>query len=170
MLNVGTLYDATVLIAEALREVMTRDQSKLTHKADLSCSFIVGGQIADGEMGIFNIYSQGNFIQATEDMPFLQLGESKYGKPILDRVVKYSTPLDEALRCGLISLDSTIRSNMSVGMPLDVLVYRRGGLAEIKSFRTTNEDPYFNQLRCQWGDGLKSLLSQLPPPPKGYMS
>lgn len=169
LLNVGTLYDATVLVADTLREVMVRDRSKLAAKIDLSCSFIVGGQIAGGPMGIYNIYAQGNFFQATEDTPFLQLGESKYGRPILDRNLTYHTPLDEALRCGLISFDSTMRSNLSVGMPLDLLVYRNGSFASKERFRITNDDPYFNQIRTQWCAGLKTLLAELPPPPPDYL-
>lgn len=105
LLNVATLFDATVLVADTLREVVSRDRSKLTAGIDLSSSFIVGGQIAAGPMAIFNVYAQGNFFQATPDTPFLQLGESKYGRPILDRNLDYRTPLDEALRCGLISFD-----------------------------------------------------------------
>lgn len=169
LMNVGTLYDATVLVAETLREVILRDRSKLASKVDLSCSFIVGGQIAGGPMGIYNIYAQGNFFQATEDTPFLQLGESKYGRPILDRNLTYRTPLDEALRCGLISFDSTMRSNLSVGMPLDLLVYRKDSFKSEERVRITSEDAYYSQIRRQWCEGLKSLLAELPPPPADYM-
>ncbi|WP_336331670.1 proteasome-type protease [Pseudomonas putida] len=169
LMNVSTLYDATVLVAETLREVILRDRSKLTSKVDLSCSFIVGGQIAGGPMGIYNVYAQGNFFQATEDTPFLQLGESKYGRPILDRNLTYHTPLDEALRCGLISFDSTMRSNLSVGMPLDLLVYRKDSFKSEERLRITSEDAYYSQIRSQWCEGLKSLLAELPPPPADYM-
>ena len=167
LLNVATLYDATVLVADTLREVVRRDRSKLTADIDLSSSFIVGGQIAGGPMAIYNVYAQGNFFQATPDTPFLQLGESKYGRPILDRNLDYRTPLDEALRCGLISFDSTIRSNLSVGMPLDLLVYRDNSLESMTRKRITSDDAYYQQIRRQWSDGLKTLLAELPAPPYG---
>jgi len=167
LLNVATLYDATVLVADTLREVVSRDRSKLTADVDLSSSFIVGGQINGGAMAIYNVYAQGNFFQATPDTPFLQLGESKYGRPILDRNLDYRTPLDEALRCGLISFDSTIRSNLSVGMPLDLLVYRNNSLESMTRQRISSDDAYYQQIRRQWGDGLKTLLAELPAPPYG---
>ena len=167
LLNVATLYDATVLVADTLREVVSRDRSKLTADVDLSSSFIVGGQIAGGPMAIYNVYAQGTFFQATPDTPFLQLGESKYGRPILDRNLDYRTPLDEALRCGLISFDSTIRSNLSVGMPLDLLVYRNNSLESMTRQRITSDDAYYQQIRRQWSDGLKTLLAELPAPPYG---
>jgi putative proteasome-type protease len=167
LLNVATLYDATVLVADTLREVVCRDRSKLTAGIDLSSSFIVGGQIAGGPMAIYNVYAQGNFFQATRDTPFLQLGESKYGRPILDRNLEYRTPLDEALRCGLISFDSTIRSNLSVGMPLDLLVYRADALEAPQPIRIASDDAYYQQIRRQWGEGLKTLLAELPAPPYG---
>jgi len=167
LLNVATLYDATVLVADTLREVVSRDRSKLTADIDLSSSFIVGGQINGGAMAIYNVYAQGNFFQATPDTPFLQLGESKYGRPILDRNLDYRTPLEEALRCGLISFDSTIRSNLSVGMPLDLLVYRNNSLESMTRQRISSDDAYYQQIRRQWGDGLKTLLAELPAPPYG---
>ncbi|AYG45440.1 peptidase [Pseudomonas sp. Leaf58] len=167
LLNVATLYDATVLVADTLREVVSRDRSKLAAGIDLSSSFIVGGQITGGPMAIYNVYAQGNFFQATQDTPFLQLGESKYGRPILDRNLHYHTPLDEALRCGLISFDSTIRSNLSVGMPLDLLVYRNNALEASTPKRIASDDAYYQQIRRQWSDGLKTLLAELPAPPYG---
>ncbi|MGN8249313.1 peptidase [Pseudomonas sp. SMV7] len=167
LLNVATLYDATVLVADTLREVVSRDRSKLSAGIDLSSSFIVGGQIAGDPMAIYNVYAQGNFFQATADTPFLQLGESKYGRPILDRNLGYHTPLDEALRCGLISFDSTIRSNLSVGMPLDLLVYHKDSLEAPERQRITSDDAYYQQIRRQWSDGLKRLLAELPAPPYG---
>lgn len=170
LLNVHTLYDATVLVAETVREVVARDRTKLAGKTDLSCSFLVGGQIADGPMDVYSIYPQGNFIQATEDTPFLQLGESKYGRPILDRNLTYCTSLEEGLRCGLISFDSTMRSNLSVGMPLDLLVYRKDRFTRAESYRITADDPYFMRIRMQWAAGLHDMLAALSEPPDAYMS
>lgn len=168
LLNVRTLYDATVLVAETIREVVARDRTKLAGKTDLSCSFLVGGQIADGPTDVYSIYPQGNFIQATEDTPFLQLGEAKYGRPILDRNLTYNASIEEGLRCGLISFDSTMRSNLSVGMPLDLLVYRKNSLTEAQPFRITHDDPYFKQIRKQWSAGLQDMLAALPEPPDAY--
>ena len=170
LLNVRTLYDATVLVAETVREVVARDRTKLAGKTDLSCSFLVGGQIADGLMDVYSIYPQGNFIQATEDTPFLQLGESKYGRPILDRNLTHRASLEKGLRCGLISFDSTMRSNLSVGMPLDLLVYRKDSFSRAKSYRITADDPYFMRIRTQWAAGLHDMLTALPEPPEAYMS
>lgn len=166
--SVPTLYDATELVASTVREVVARDAAPLAGNTDLTCSFLVGGQIAGGPTELFSIYPQGNFIQATEDTPFLQLGESKYGKPILDRNLEYDTPLGEALRCALVSFDSTIRSNLSVGMPLDLLVYHRDSLILPAGYRVTEDDAYYASIRKQWSAGLQELLTQLPEPPKEY--
>ncbi|MNC05751.1 hypothetical protein D3C75_532430 [compost metagenome] len=169
LLNVRTLYDATVLVAETIREVVARDRSKLAGKTDLSCSFLVGGQIAGGAMDVYSIYPQGNFIQATEDTPFLQLGESKYGRPILDRNLTYRTSIGRGLRCALISFDSTMHSNLSVGMPLDLLVYKKDSFIESTSYRIAQDDPYFVRLRTQWAAGQHDMISELPAPPDAYM-
>ncbi|KAF1054729.1 MAG: hypothetical protein GAK43_00678 [Stenotrophomonas maltophilia] len=168
LLNVPTLYDATTLVAETIREVVARDAMPLAGNTDLTCSFLVGGQIAGGLPELYSIYPQGNFIQATEDTPFLQLGESKYGKPILDRNLDFTTGLEEALLCALVSFDSTIRSNLSVGMPLDLLVYHRDSLILPAGYRVTEEDPYYAGIRKQWSAGLHELLGQLPATPAEY--
>lgn len=166
--SVPTLYDATALVAETIREVVARDGAPLAGNTDLTCSFLVGGQIAGQPPALYSIYPQGNFIQATEDTPFLQLGESKYGKPILDRNLTYRTGLEEALRCALVSFDSTIRSNLSVGMPLDLLVYHTDSLIHPVGYRVTEDDEYYQGIRRDWAAGLHELLSQLPPPPADY--
>lgn len=166
--QVATLYDATALVAETLREVVARDGAPLAGDTDLTCSFLVGGQIAGGPTGLYNIYPQGNFIQATEDTPFLQLGESKYGRSILVRNLTYRSGLEEALRCALLSFDSTIRSNLSVSMPLDLLVYRRDSLEIPSGYRVSEDDPYFASIRGQWSAGLKTLFNQLPRAPAAY--
>ncbi|HBO5075416.1 TPA: peptidase [Pseudomonas aeruginosa] len=168
LLNVPSVYDATALIAETTREVMARDGGNLAGNTDLSSSFLVGGQIAGGPPALYSIYPQGNFIQATPDTPFLQLGESKYGKPILDRNLTFDTPLEQALRCALVSFDSTIRSNLSVGMPLDLLVYHRDSLILPEGYRVTEDDAYFSAIRRQWSAGLHDLLERLPSPPSAY--
>jgi putative proteasome-type protease len=128
----------------------------------------LGGQIKGQPMELYNIYPQGNFIAATVDTPYFQIGESKYGKPILDRALNYNSPLDKALRCALISFDSTIRSNVSVGTPLDLLVYKADQFVMPEGRRLYETDPYFSMIRQQWSDGLRSVLAALPPPPDDY--
>ncbi len=167
--NVPSLFAAAGLLGDTLREVLANEsRSPLTQGIDMSCSFLLGGQIHDGAPELYNIYPQGNFIASSEDTPYLQIGESKYGKPILDRVLSYQTSLPEALRCALISFDSTLRSNLSVGMPLDLLVYRAGSLELPKGYRVQEGDAYFEGICAQWGEGLRQVLGKLAPPPAAY--
>ncbi|MGY4535053.1 putative proteasome-type protease [Pseudomonas sp. TE3786] len=167
--NVVNLYNATTLVGDTMREVMARDaNSPMAAGVDLSCSFLVGGQIAGQEPELYNIYPLGNFIAATDDTPYFQIGESKYGKPILDRALNYHTDLDKALRCALVSFDSTIRSNLSVGFPLDVVVYKANSLQVPAGFRVLENDPYFEGVRQQWSVGLSQLLDELPVLPAEY--
>lgn len=167
--NVVNLYAATTLVGDTMREVMARDaNSPMAAGVDLSCSFLVGGQIAGQPPELYNIYPLGNFISSSDDTPYFQIGESKYGKPILDRALNYRTDLDKALRCALVSFDSTIRSNLSVGFPLDVLVYKADSLHVPAGFRVLENDPYFEGVRQQWSVGLSQLLDQLPPLPPEY--
>ena len=167
--NVASLFAAAMLLGDTLRETLAREgKSDLTQGVDLSCSFLIGGQIQGAPPELYNIYPQGNFIASTEDTPYFQIGESKYGKPIIDRSLTYQTQLEQALRCALISFDSTIRSNLSVGMPLDVLVYRADSLVLPGGFRVEESDSYFDAIRRQWGTGLRELLSDLPAPPGDY--
>lgn len=166
--SVPTLYDATALVANTIREVVARDGAPLAGNTDLTCSFLVGGQIGSTPPDLYSIYPQGNFIQATQDTPFLQLGESKYGKPILDRNLEFDTSLEEALRCALVSFDSTIRSNLSVGLPLDLLVYHKDSLILPEGYRVDEDDEYFSDIRKRWSAGLHELLGALPAPPPNY--
>jgi len=165
-----TLNHAAVLLGQTLREVLQREAQDAPsgHGLDLSCSFLLGGQIKGAEPDLFNIYPHGNFISATEDTPFFQIGESKYGKPILDRALTFDTPLEEALRCALLSFDATIRSNLSVGLPLDLVVLPRDRLERVNSHRIDDQDDYFLELRRGWGEGLRDLLAALPAPPGDY--
>lgn len=132
---------------------------------DFGCSFILGGQIAGEEPRLFNIYPQGNFIEATPEMPYFQIGESKYGKPIIDRVIDYRTPLQEAAKCALISFDSTIKSNLSVGLPIDLLLYRRDQFRVALQQRIAEDKAYFQQIRRGWGDALRQAFAAMPAPP-----
>jgi putative proteasome-type protease len=165
LLNLGSMYDIAELVGRTVKEVVARDSDgggQLSQGVDFGANFIVGGQIRGEAPRIFHVYPQGNFIEATEDTPYLQIGESKYGKPIIDRVIDFNSSLTEATKCALISFDSTIRSNLSVGLPLDMLLYRTDSFAPVHPHRITQEDPYFARLRQGWGGGLKRVFEQLP--------
>ncbi|WP_269530882.1 proteasome-type protease [Chitinimonas sp. BJYL2] len=161
--NVATLYDAAQLVGSTLKEVVARDASEQQSQGvDFGANFIVGGQIQGEAPRLFHVYPQGNFIEASGDTPYLQIGESKYGKPIIDRVIRPDTPLAEAAKCTLISFDSTIRSNLSVGLPIDMLIYNAGSFAPAKPHRVDGDDPYFNKLRKGWSEGLRRVFARLP--------
>ena len=160
-----SLYDVATMVGDALREMHRRDGPYLLQgNVDYSASLILGGQIAGEPMRLFNIYTQGNFIEATPDNLYFQVGESKYGKPILDRVVTGSTSMAEAAKCVLISFDSTIRSNISVGLPIEMLWYPRDSLRTGIHRRIVEGDPYFTMLRKGWGSGLRRVFTELPNP------
>lgn len=163
--TVKTMYEAAELVGDTLREVLKKYKEQ---DMDFSCSLLLGGQILGEEPKLHNIYPQGNFIAATQDTPYFQIGESKYGKPILDRALNYFTPIEKALRCALISFDSTIRSNLSVATPLDLLVYKNHSFSIPQGRRLFDDDPYFQMIRSQWSEGLQQVLAQLPPPPDDY--
>lgn len=129
----------------------------------LEATFILGGQIAGQAPQLFLIYPQGNFITVSDAQPFLQIGEIKYGKPILDRMIRPSLSLESAARCALVSIDSTMRSNVSVGPPVDVLLYRRDSLRVVHRRCFEADDPYFVAIRTAWSDGLARLFDELPP-------
>lgn len=154
ILNTGSLYEVACLVGETLREVHKRDGPYLMqHNIDASAGFILGGQVCGERHRLFNIYTEGNFIEATPDTPYCQNGEIKYGKPIIDRVITYSTGLMEAAKCVLISFDSTMRSNISVGPPIDLLCYERDSLKVGLQRRLWDHDSYFDKVREQWGLG-----------------
>ncbi|HEY0211768.1 proteasome-type protease [Acerihabitans sp.] len=165
LLTAPTLFDAASLIGETVREVIFRDSSAQQSgtSTDFSCSILLGGQIAGEGPSLFHIYPEGNFIEATEDTPYFQIGESKYGKPIIDRVLTYDTTLEQAMCCALISIDSTLRSNLSVGLPLDVMIYRRDSFACDEQYRITENHPYFAAIRKGWSEGLLNTFLQMPP-------
>jgi putative proteasome-type protease len=157
------LFDVANLVADAMRDIERRDGPYLA-ESDIrfNASFILGGQISGEPLRLFRIYAEGNFIEAGLDTPFFQTGETKYGKPILDRVITPSTTLADAAKCVLVSFDSTMRSNLSVGMPIDLICYQRDSL-EIQMRRRFDEgDAYFTQLSSQWSEGVKHVFSQLP--------
>jgi putative proteasome-type protease len=170
LLNVPSLYDAAVLVGRTLKEVVARDSAGggLNQGVDFGANFLLGGQIKGEGPRLFHIYPQGNFIEATEDTPYFQIGESKYGKPIIDRVIKYdTTPLPEAAKCTLVSFDSTIRSNLSVGLPIDIVMLRANQFEQAMQppHRIGREDPYFSRLREGWSEGLRKVFEDLPDEP-----
>ncbi|HLX24180.1 MAG TPA: proteasome-type protease [Usitatibacter sp.] len=163
--SVASMYDAATLVGDALREMQRRDAPFLTQSnIDAGTNLLVGGQIGKEAPRLFHVYAQGNFIEATDDTPYFQLGESKYGKPILDRVVNMATPRKEAAKCVLISFDSTMKSNISVGLPIDLLWYPRDSLRIGQQHRIRENDPYFTMLRSRWGGGLRRVFSEMPDP------
>jgi len=163
--TVASMYDAAALVGDALREMHRRDAAFLAQSSiEAGSSLLVGGQIKGEAPRLFHVYAQGNFIEATDDTPYFQLGESKYGKPILDRVISMATPQKEAAKCVLISFDSTMKSNISVGLPIDLLWYPRDSLRVGMRQRIREGDPYFTMLRSRWGGGLRRVFSELPDP------
>jgi putative proteasome-type protease len=166
LLTVRTLADAARLVGDAVRDVHQRDAAPLKeHGIEFNPTFIIGGQIGGEAPRLFHVYSAGNYIETTSDTRYFQIGESKYGKPIIDRVVKADTPLPAAAKCALISMDSTIRSNLSVGMPLDLAIVRRDAL-QIALHRSIGpDDAYFKVIREGWSESLRNAFHALPDPP-----
>ncbi|MCH7337007.1 proteasome-type protease [Acinetobacter sp. NIPH 2699] len=166
--TVNTMFEVAELVGKTLRRVLEDVTSNTHEQMNYSCSILVGGQILGEDMQLYNVYPEGNFIRATTDTPYFQIGESKYGKPILDRALHYTMPLSEGLRCSLISFDSTLRSNVSVGLPLDALVYHKDSFKSPAAKRINEEDPYFTQISKQWSETLRRGLQELPEPTNDY--
>ena len=165
VMNARSMFDVARMLGDAVREVRVRDAGYLEqNNIDASANFIVGGQV-DGEMPrLFHVYGEGNFIEATSETCYFQIGESKYGKPVIDRVVNRTTSLTDATKCTLVSFDSTMRSNISVGPPIDLLVYETGTLSIRMRRRLDEDDPYLRMVHTQWGEGLRRVFTQLPDP------
>lgn len=160
--TVNSLFGAAQLVGDTISEVIAHAAgSQQNGGIDFGLNVLLGGQIAGERPRLFHIYPQGNFIEATEDTTYFQIGEVKYGKPIIDRVINYDTHLDRARKCALISFDSTIRSNLSVGMPIDIALYGEDSFS-LQVERIAENDLYFNSLRRAWGDGLRTLFETLP--------
>lgn len=158
-----TMFDVANLVADAMRDVDRRDGPYLGGVGGFNASFILGGQINGEPMHLFRIYSEGNFIEADLGAtPYFQTGEAKYGKPIIDRVITRSTSLADAAKCVLVSFDSTMRSNLSVGMPIDLICYQRDSLQLEMRRRFLEGDAYFNDLGGQWRAGVRDVFSRLP--------
>lgn len=164
LLNVPSLYDAAALLGRTLKEIINRDSHDYGGGVDFGANMLIGGQILGEGPRLFHVYPQGNFIEATEDTPYFQIGESKYGKPILDRVLTPTTPLDEAAKCALVSMDSTLKSNLSVGLPLDLLVYEEGSLQSQQIAVIDDQNPYFRMIRGTWGQRLREVFEAIDDP------
>ncbi|MBA3506502.1 MAG: proteasome-type protease [Betaproteobacteria bacterium] len=163
--NAPSMFDVARLLGDALREVKTRDAPYMEqNNIDSYANFLVGGQLRGEKMRLFNVYSQGNFIEATPDTNYFQIGETKYGKPIIDRVIRHNSSLLDATKCTIVSFDSTMRSNISVGLPIDLVIYEADSLRIKLKKRVEESDAYFQMMHTQWGEGLRRVFAQLPDP------
>ena len=163
--SAANMFEVAQLIGDAIRSVAKREEEALKAAGvDFNVSLLLGGQIKGEEPRLFHIYTAGNFIEATDENCYFQIGESKYGKPIIDRVVSPETSLDEAAKCALISMDSTLKSNLSVGLPLDLLVYQADALAVTHVSHIDEKNAYFQMIRSTWGNRLKQVFSEIEAP------
>ena len=166
LMNAPTMFQAAQRIGRAIRSVQGVEGKALqAAEVDHEVSFLFGGQIKGGRLQLFMIYSAGNFIECTIDTPYLQIGEHKYGKPVLDRAVSYDTDLYDALKIGLISMDSTMRSNLGVGLPIDLIVVRPDTCDAEVTYRIEPGEPYFQDLRARWSAALRAAHIAIPRPP-----
>jgi putative proteasome-type protease len=168
LMNAPTMFQAAQRIGRTIRN-LHRIEGKVLESSDVKfdLSFLFGGQISGEKLRLFMIYSAGNFIECTVDTPYLQIGEHKYGKPVLDRAITYGIDLYDALKVGLVSVDSTMRSNLSVGMPIDILIARRDACTAEVLHRIEPGDAYFTDLRERWSSALRAAHNNIPRPPYG---
>jgi putative proteasome-type protease len=166
LMNSPTMFQAAQRIGRAVRQIQTMEGKALAAaEVEHDVAFLFGGQIKDRALRLYMIYSAGNFIECTIDTPYLQIGEHKYGKPVLDRAIKFDTDLYDALKIGLISMDSTMRSNLGVGLPIDILVARRDVYNPEVNYRIEPGEPYFQDLRERWSTALRAAHIAIPRPP-----
>ena len=166
--NAPTMHDAAAIVGGAVRRVFDRDSESLKKQGiEFTCTLIFGGQVRGERCRLFQVYAAGNFIEAQDENLYFQIGESKYGKPILDRVVTPATTLDEAAKCTLVSMDSTLRSNLSVGLPLDLLCYEVDSLRVTRFVTVTRDNEYYQMVSRSWGQRLKQAFVELPNPTWG---
>ena len=167
MTDVRSMFDAAELVGRAVRRVHAVHGKALEAESGIgfNVSFLLGGQIAGRPPRLFQVYAQGNFIEATRETPYLQIGETKYGKPILDRALSFETDLKHAAKLALVSMDSTLRSNLSVGLPLDLLVIPRDTFVPLIERRIDGQDPYFAELRTGWSTALREAFKRMPDVP-----
>jgi len=165
LMETHSMYQAARVVGNALREVYRIDGPALKEQnIDFQASVILGGEIKGEGMKLFEIYAAGNFIEATEDTPYFQIGEVKYAKPVIDRLITQESPLRDAAKCALISFDSTMRSNISVGPPIDVAICARGACRVTQQVRIEANDPYFLAIRAAWTKGLARVFTEVPSP------
>jgi putative proteasome-type protease len=166
LMNAPTMFQAAQRVGDAVRRVQAIEAPAL-EAADVKfdVAFLFGGQIKNDKLRLYMIYSAGNFIECTVDTPYLQIGEHKYGKPILDRAARFGIDINDALKIALLSMDSTLRSNLGVGMPLDITIVRRDALEAELIYRIEPGDPYFHDLSERWSAALRAAHSGIPRPP-----
>jgi len=162
----ASMFSVAELVGSELRKTIHTAVNEAPEQSDVdfTATFLVGGQVRGEAPRLFMVYPQGNFIESTTDTPFFQIGESKYGKPILDRVVQPEISMTQAIKCALVSFDSTIKSNLSVGLPIDIAMINTNDLQVTKRHRIDSEDAYFRDLRSRWSQGLRQVFGQLPDP------
>jgi putative proteasome-type protease len=161
--NLPTMYDVAKYIGGKVRQIQEQERPWLEKdRIDYQCTLLLGGQIGGQDPQLYMIYSQGNFIQATPETPFLQIGETKYGKPILDRTISFNTSLEDASKCALLSIDSTMKSNISVGPPINLMVYHRDSLSIRHQLTLTARDPFLSKIRKMWEDYLRQAFEKMP--------
>jgi putative proteasome-type protease len=166
--DVSSMYDAARVVGSAVRRVSDEDGPALRSAGiDYGCTLILGGQIKGEPMRLFLVYSTGNFIEATAETCYFQIGEAKYGKPVLDRMLVPSTPLGEAAKCTLVSIDSTLKSNLSVGLPIDLVVYEVDSLRSDQIVCIDESNPYFAMIRDSWGQRLRAAFESIDDPSWG---
>ena len=171
LINAPTMLQAAQRIGRVIRKLQAVEGKALAAaEVDHEVAFLLGGQIKGGRVRLFMIYSAGNFIECTTDTPYLQIGEHKYGKPVLDRAVSFDTDIYDALKLGLISMDSTMRSNLGVGLPIDILVLRRNTCDAELSYRIGPDEPYFQDLRERWSAALRAAHMDIPRPPYTHLA
>lgn len=163
--NAKSLFDVSRIVGNAVRAVRARDAAALEDAGlDFTMSIIVGGQIKGEHCRLFLVYSAGNFIEALAEAPYFQIGESKYGKPVLDRLITPKTTLEEGAKCALVSMDSTMRSNLSVGLPLDLMCYEVDRLAVTRFAMIDANNEYFRMIHDTWGERMKQVFLEIPAP------
>jgi putative proteasome-type protease len=168
--NATSMFDAARVLGNAVRRISEHDGPALRHAGlDFNATMIFGGQIKGEAMRLFQVYAAGNFIEAMRETCYFQIGESKYGKPVLDRLIVPSTPLEEAAKCALISMDSALKSNLSVGLPLDLLVYKEGSFQSEDIVCVDEANPYFTMMRESWGNRLREVFQSIENPEWGKL-
>ncbi|MEL0108313.1 MAG: peptidase [Rhodospirillales bacterium] len=165
VMEAKSMFRVARIVGEAVREVHDDEADHLKeHNMEFNANFILGGQVKGGKTRLFHVYAAGNFIEASPEMPFIQIGETKYGKPVLDRIITANTSLEEAAKCMLVSYTSTLRSNISVGLPIDLAIYRNDSLKIDSKLYIDEDDEYFRKLNEDWSTALSNAFNAIPNP------